>query len=167
MAKIDVNTTETVSLTFGGTGLFNRGHNFSYSNSLMNWENNSLSTNLDWRAYAKFAQRFQAQEDEDDASPCNVFYQVMADYSQSFQRVQDLSHGDNFFRYGHVGRFNVYKQNSYGYDPAGARFVHNGWEDTAVTFTPFSVQPGAGGDHAAVLQPVRLRAIQRGRRWAV
>ena len=91
----------------------------------MNWENN---LDDDWRAYAKFAQRFVESEDDADASTLkNVFYQVMADYSQSFQRVQDLSHGDNFFRYGHVGTFDVYKRNSYGYDPAGARFVHNGW----------------------------------------
>ncbi len=75
VAKIDVNTSETVSLTFGGTGLFNRGHNFSYANSLMNWENNSLSTNLNWRAYAKFSQRFQAEEGEDEGGLSNVFYQ--------------------------------------------------------------------------------------------
>ena len=55
--------------------------------------------------------------------------------------MQDFSHGDNFFRYGHVGTFDVYKRNSYGYDPAGARFVHNGWEDTLVTFTPSPHNP--------------------------
>ena len=74
VAKIDVNTSETVSLTFGGTGLFNRGHNFSYANSLMNWENNSLSTNLNWRAYAKFSQRFQAKRarTRSDCATCST-----------------------------------------------------------------------------------------------
>ena len=129
------------SLTFGATGYYSQG-SYSYANSLMNWENNLDVTGFDWRAYAKFAQRFVESEDDADASTLkNVFYQVMADYSQSFQRVQDLSHGDNFFRYGHVGTFDVYKRNSYGYDPAGARFVHNGWEDTLVTFTPSPYNP--------------------------
>ena len=135
VAKIDVNTDEYTSLTFGATGYYSQGASYSYANSLMNWENNLDVTSYDWRAYAKFSQRFAEAEDEATSSTLkNVFYQVMADYSQSFQRVQDVSHGDNFFRYGHVGKFDVYKRNSYGYDPIGARFRHNGWEDTLVTF---------------------------------
>ena len=137
VAKIDVNTNETTSLTFGATGYYSNGASYSYANSLMNWENNVDVTSYDWRAYAKFAQRFVEQEGEASTSSLkNVFYQVMADYSQSYQRVQDLNHQDNFFRYGHVGKFDVYKRNSYGYNPATGRFVHNGWEDTLVTFAP-------------------------------
>ncbi len=135
VAKIDVNTDEYTSLTFGATGYYSQGASYSYANSLMNWENNLDVTSYDWRAYAKFSQRFAEADDASTTSTLkNVFYQVMADYSQSFQRVQDVSHGDNFFRYGHVGKFDVYKRNSYGYDPFGARFRHNGWEDTLVTF---------------------------------
>ena len=135
VAKIDVNTNEYTSLTFGATGYYSQGASYSYANSLMNWENNLDVASYDWRAYAKFAQRFAESDEESTSSTLkNVFYQVMADYSQSFQRVQDLSHGDNFFRYGHVGRFDVYRRNSYNYDASGARFVHNGWEDTLVTF---------------------------------
>jgi outer membrane receptor protein involved in Fe transport len=60
----------------------------------------------------------------------------MADYTQTYQRVQDASHEDRFMRYGHVGAFNIYDRNSYQYNPSSNRFVHNGWEDTLVTFTP-------------------------------
>jgi outer membrane receptor for ferrienterochelin and colicin len=135
VAKIDVNTNEYTSLTFGATGYYSQGASYSYANSLMNWENNLDVTSYDWRAYAKFSQRFaEAEEASGTSTLKNVFYQVMADYSQSFQRVQDVSHGDNFFRYGHVGKFDVYQRNSYGYNQSGARFVHNGWEDTLVTF---------------------------------
>jgi outer membrane receptor for ferrienterochelin and colicin len=135
VAKIDVNTNETTSLTFGATGYYSQGASYSYANSLMNSENNLDVTSVDWRAYVKFAQRFVEEEEEASTSSLkNVFYQVMADYSQTYQRVQDLSHGDNFFRYGHVGKFDVYKRNSYAYNAANGRFVHNGWEDTLVTF---------------------------------
>ena len=135
VAKIDVNTNETTSLTFGATGYYSQGASYSYANSLMNWENNLDVTSVDWRAYVKFAQRFVEEEEEASTSSLkNVFYQVMADYSQNYQRVQDLSHGDNFFRYGHVGQFDVYKRNSYAYNAVNGRFVHNGWEDTLVTF---------------------------------
>ena len=138
VAKIDVNTNETTSLTFGATGAYNRNNSFSYANMLSNWENNLDVLSFDWRGYVKFSQRFNNEEDSEAAGSTlkNVYYQVMADYTQTFQRVQDASHGDNFFRYGHVGTFNVYNQRSYDYNPATQRFVHNGWEDTLVTFAP-------------------------------
>ena len=139
VAKINVNTNETSDLTFGATGSINRGSSYSYANSLMNWENNLDVFSLDWRGYVKFSQRFRDEEALKDAPATglkNVFYSVMADYTQTYQRVQDASHGDRFMRYGHVGAFNVYDRNSYQYDFAGNRFVHNGWEDTLVTFTP-------------------------------
>lgn len=138
VAKIDVNTNETTSLTFGLTGAMNRNNSFSYGNSLMNWENNLEVFSFDWRAYVKFAQRFADEEGSGSEASANklknVYYSVMADYTNSYNRVQDASHEDRFFRYGHVGAFNVYDRNSYEYNPATGRFVHNGWEDTLVTF---------------------------------
>ena len=59
----------------------------------------------------KFSQRFVDSEEDADASNLkNVFYQVMADYSQSYQRVQDAKPPRQpHMRYGHVGTFDVYK----------------------------------------------------------
>ena len=138
VAKINVNTNESSDLTFGATGSFNNGASYSYANSLMNWENNLDVLSLDWRGYVKFSQRFRDEEASKDAPATglkNVFYSVMADYTQTYQRVQDASHEDRFMRYGHVGTFNVFEQNSYLFNPSSNRFVHNGWEDTLVTFT--------------------------------
>jgi outer membrane receptor protein involved in Fe transport len=104
----------------------------------MNWENNLDVLSLDWRGYVKFSQRFRDEEASKDAPTTglkNVFYSVMADYTQTYQRVQDASHEDRFMRYGHVGTFNVFEQNSYLFNPSSNRFVHNGWEDTLVAFT--------------------------------
>lgn len=146
VAKIDVNTSETMSLTFGGTGAFNRQKNASYRNMLMNWDNNSLVTSYDWRVYGKFSQRFISDDEDENAASTlkNVFYSVMIDYSKSFQRRQDENHKDDFFKYGHIGRFDVFDQLSYERqfsDNGGFRFVHNGWEDTLVTFTPGASNP--------------------------
>ena len=63
----------------------------------------------------------------------------MADYSQSYFKRQDISHGDNFFRYGHVGKFDVFQQNSYRYNDASGRYVHNGWQDTLRDLRSLSV----------------------------
>lgn len=141
VAKLDVNTNESTSLTFGATASGGRYNSFSYANSLMNWENNNLVTNFDWRAYAKFSQRFIDDTEDTSNNLKNVFYQIMVDYSQSYSNTQDASHQDNFFRYGHVGQFDVYNRNSYDYDYTNGRFVHNGWEDTLVTFTPSEHNP--------------------------
>ena len=65
----------------------------------------------------------------------------MADYSQSYFKREDASHGDDFFKYGHVGTFDVFQQNSYDYNDLTGRFVHNGWEDTLVTYAPSPYNP--------------------------
>jgi len=142
VAKIDVATNETTNLTFGLTAAGDRKNNFSYARSLMNWENNDLETGLDWRGYVKFSQRFVDEEGEEGAGGLkNVFYSIMADYSQSYTRIEDASHGDDFFKYGHVGKFDVFQTNSYEYDPASGRHVHNGWQDTLVTFEASEFNP--------------------------
>ena len=141
VAKFDINTNETTTLTFGGTASGGRSNNFSYSGSLMNWDNNALSTSYDWRAYAKFSQRFVNEQGENASNLSNVFYQIMVDYSQSYYNSQDANHRDDFFKYGHVGTFNVYNRNSYDYNPITGRFVHNGWEDTLVTFEASQFNP--------------------------
>ena len=108
----------------------------------MNWENNNQTTSLDWRGYVKFSQRFADEEGSESSGGLkNVFYSIMADYSQSYFKREDASHGDDFFKYGHVGTFDVYQQNSYEYNDLTGRFVHNGWEDTLVTYTASPYNP--------------------------
>ena len=149
VAKIDVATNETTQLTFGATGSVQLNNEFDRGRSLMNWENNNQTSRLDWRGYVKFSQRFVDEEGEGSSGGLkNVFYSIMADYSQSYFKRQDISHGDNFFRYGHVGKFDVYQQNSYRYNDASGRYVHNGWQDTLVTFesSPFNPELAAIND---------------------
>ena len=142
VAKIDVNTNETTSLTFGATAALGRANEFDRGRSLMNWENNNQTTSLDWRGYVKFSQRFADEEGSESSGGLkNVFYSIMADYSQSYFKREDASHGDDFFKYGHVGTFDVYQQNSYEYNDLTGRFVHNGWEDTLVTYTASPYNP--------------------------
>ena len=142
VAKIDVNTNETTSLTFGATAALGRANEFDRGRSLMNWENNNQTTSLDWRGYVKFSQRFADEEGSESSGGLkNVFYSIMADYSQSYFKREDASHGDDFFKYGHVGTFDVYQQNSYEYNDLTGRFVHNGWEDTLVTYAASPYNP--------------------------
>jgi hypothetical protein len=142
VAKIDVNTSENITLTFGGTGAFTRGHDFSYSNSLMNSENNQLSTNLDWRAYARFTQRFKNAEGEDASSSNlkNVYYSVMVDFSRNFQKNQDETHGSDLFKYGHIGYFDIIRGNTYEQIP-GSYFKQTGFQDLQILYKPSEFNP--------------------------
>lgn len=141
VTKFDINTDEFTTLTLGATASGSINNSFSYARSLMNWENNDLRTEYDWRAYAKFSQRFVNEQGDNSSNLSNVFYQIMVDYSQSIRSTQDANHRDDFFKYGHVGKFDVYNRNSYGYNPISGRFVHNGWEDTLVTFESSEYNP--------------------------
>ena len=148
VAKIDVNTSENVTLTFGGTAAFSRDHDYNdatddaRTNSLMNWDNNQLNTNFDWRAYVKFSQRFKNAEGEEASASNlkNIFYSVMADYSRNYSNSQDESHGDNLFNYGHVGYFDIIRGNTYEQIP-GSYFKQTGFQDINTFFTPSEFNP--------------------------
>jgi hypothetical protein len=145
VAKIDVNLNENVTLTFGGTGAFSRGHGYSYGNSLINWDNNQLGTSFDWRAYAKFSQRFRNATSDEEASASrlkNVFYSVMADYSKSYDRSEDDTHGDKLFRYGHVGNFDLIRGNTYEWTN-NTYYRQTGVQDMHMYFTPSQHNPEA------------------------
>lgn len=148
VAKIDVNTSENVTLTFGGTASFNKGHDYNdvddqaRTNALMNWQNNQQSTDLDWRAYVRFSQRFKNTDEEGGTASNlrNVFYTVMVDYSRNYSLRQDDSHKDDLFKYGHVGYFDVVRGNTYErYN--SSYFRQTGVQDINVFFTPSQYNP--------------------------
>jgi hypothetical protein len=150
--KIDVNAGPNVNLSFGASGNYNRRNvsddgaglgSSSNNNMLMNYANNPLVTNIDWRAYGKFTQRFQSQLDEQGKSGgiSNAFYTIMVDYSRSSQVIEDETHRDNYFNYGYVGKFQTIQEKSYGFRDTDGDFIpderfHNGYNDVEVIFTP-------------------------------
>ncbi|MCB9189218.1 MAG: carboxypeptidase regulatory-like domain-containing protein [Flavobacteriales bacterium] len=150
--KIDVNAGPNVNLTFGGSGNFNRRHvsddgsssgMSSNNNMLMNYENNPLVTDFDWRAYGKFTQRFQSQLDESGKSAgiSNAYYTIMVDYSKSTQVIEDDTHEDRYFNYGYVGKFETIQEKTYEFQDTDGDLipdtrVHNGYNDVQVIFTP-------------------------------
>lgn len=142
--KIDVTTTPTINLTFGGSMNYNRGQDWNFANSLYNSENNELRTSFDWRVYGRFTQRFtDPNADKESASVVkNAFYTVMVDYSKAFQQREDETHGDNFFAYGHIGFFDIERRKRYSLVDVNQGvsgdeyYALSGYEDVKVTFTP-------------------------------
>ncbi|MGM0646913.1 MAG: carboxypeptidase regulatory-like domain-containing protein [Bacteroidota bacterium] len=141
--KIDVRTSDNTNLTFGGSVHYRSGYQWSLSNSLLNAENNGTYEDNTMRFYGRFTQRFPTSS-ESRSLIKNVFYSIQADYSRYHQTVQDGDHQDNLFNYGYVGDYKTHKIESYelgsdttlGLDDV---WVHNGFQDTLVTFEPGSM----------------------------
>lgn len=127
-AKIDVRTTETINLTFGGTFAYNQGNAYSYGNSMFNYNRNSQFTNYTWRVFGRFSQRFPTASDSRSFVK-NVYYSIQADYTQNYGYNQDPDHKDDLFKYGYVGQFDVYKDKNYtlGSDTINGEIFNNVW----------------------------------------
>lgn len=135
--KIDVNTGPNINLTFGGSLDYNNFRDASWANTLMNYGNFGSISDLSWRTYGRFTQRFSAPEGEEGASKKikNAYYTIMVDYSKFNRTAQDERHGDNYFNYGYVGKFETFRTPTYQYDANNDIFVQNGFFDTLVRFT--------------------------------
>lgn len=136
--KIDVKTSRTTNLTFGGQFIYNNYHNYSYTGSLLNYDKNLHVRNSTWRVFGRFTQRFPT-----GGNPVvkNVYYSLQLDYSRYHQVYQDPDHKDDLFKYGYLGKFDVYKTPTYelGTDTLGGQVYSNveilrNWQDTLVTF---------------------------------
>ncbi len=145
--KIDANVGPNVTLTFGGQVAYNTGNNFSYFNSLFNWDNFGVSNRLDTRFFGRFTHRLRFDEREGSSSKISsFFYSFMFDYSNSTGTTQDRNHRDKLFNYGYVGKFATTRIPTYafvdGVDGNGNSFQyfeHDGFRDVSTAFTPSDV----------------------------
>ena len=140
--KIDVNAGPNMNISFGASGAYNERNGASWQSSLMNYDNLANYRDFDWRAYGKFTQRFQnvAEEGKDQRGVKNAYYTIMVDYSKNYGWVEDKAHGDNYFRYGHIGKFDISKTDSYefkDFDGNGVLdYVQTGVNDDSINFLP-------------------------------
>ncbi len=139
--KIDVNTGPTVNLTFGGSMNYNFGKNYSYANSLYNFENFADRNSLDWRVYGRFQQRFRNTDENSSSKVESFYYNLMVDYSKSNRKTFDESHEYNIFNYGHVGYFETTRRPTYSFNSANDSLIHDGFRDVEVDFTPSEINP--------------------------
>ncbi|KAF0131640.1 MAG: TonB-dependent receptor [Bacteroidetes bacterium] len=146
--NINVRTTETINLTFGGTYNISNGNAFSYSGSFFNWDKNSEYNNNTWRVFGRFTQRFPTAN-ESTSLIKNLYYSIQADYTRQVNSYGDPDHYENIFDYGYLGKFSVYKQPTFereNVEVDGKTYTNvmvlKGWDnDTLVTWTPSNLNP--------------------------
>ena len=142
--KLDIKTGPNINLSLGGSVNYSDGRNFNFTQSMFNYDKNFQVIENTWRVFGRFTQRFPADK-ESKSLIKNIFYTIQADFTKFDQTVQDPEHKDNLFNYGYLGKYETEKIRSYelGYDTISQKtaFIHNGFRDTLVRFTPGSVNP--------------------------
>ena len=143
--KLSFTLNPTMNLSVGGRMVYLNRRDFNFANTLMNYDQNPERTSLDYSFNARFSQRF-ANDEESSGSVRNVFYSVQFDYSKQLEEVGSHIHGQDYFKYGYVGRFDLYKETPF--EPVQDRFgntTHISQSDipgdTLIVYTPGDVNP--------------------------
>lgn len=143
-----------VNIRFGYQGSYSRGRNYSYSNSLLNADNNTMTTSFIVRPYIQFTQTFSKKSEEDakKALISNAFYTVRFSYERAYSQTENPDFGQDYFKYGYIGKFKTYSmpiytrvQKNFGVngDPAD-KYVYtkpNGQVDTLYLTSYWREQP--------------------------
>ncbi|MBI1184281.1 TonB-dependent receptor [bacterium] len=147
--KIDWSINDNLFLTIGGRARRFSGNDYSYANSLLNYDNNSQFKNDTYAGYIRLKQYFKSDE---NALIQNAGYYFQVDYTHYQNTRWDPRHQDNVFEYGYVGKFDIYQQKYrwenqtiYGGTDSAmsvlALYEQETPNDTAVRFTPGTANP--------------------------
>lgn len=146
--KLDFKVTNNINVTVGGQLNYRQYHNWIYSYTMFNSENNPLSKDLSWRTYVRFTQRFGKygySTEETKSAFQNAYYSIQFDYSKVYNTIEDETHGFNAFDYGYLGRFDVRTSPlfDYGIDTTTGLqgFLLVGESSDVVDFTPSDKNP--------------------------
>lgn len=107
--KLEYQPNKNATITAFGSYRQDQGNNWSFNQSLMNFNEFSYTTNQTLRTYLKFTQRLgnTDAEDKEKEKPLfsDAYYTIRLDYQSQWAETINPEHGENFFDYGHVGRF--------------------------------------------------------------
>jgi hypothetical protein len=154
--KFDLKINDLSYMSVGGTYNTSTRNSDSRDFQLYNYFNNPLTKTSDVRGFVRYTQRFANSEEENDKSLVkNAFFSIQADFSRRSTEQGDENHGDDFFKYGYVGKFDAITDLSYNYESNNNKGVYLKAEDRyyignfltafnnpiAYEFTPGDVNP--------------------------
>lgn len=148
--KLDVKTSPTANLIFGGNFNYSTGSDYEFYSSMMNYDENPWSSSRTIRAYGRYSQRFKTDE---DALLQNIYVQLQADYTNYSSKWQSAKHKDNLFNYGYIGKYETIRTRQYSELPSygviidGDTLILNdvrvftGYADSIINFTGGDANP--------------------------
>ncbi len=159
VARIDIQPYKNINIGIGGTFNYRKYHDWIDRYTLLNFENNPLYTEQNWRVYGRFNQRFvfgtpKEGKKKKVSAIQYIGYTLQFDYEKNTRKFEDESHGNNPFNYGYIGKFDL--QKSPVFRPTADTFqvvdgdvirtfnnmiIQQDIQDTAVAFTPGTLNP--------------------------
>lgn len=143
---LDIRFSDNSALLINGEYVNSFSKDASATGMLLNNANNSESKGNSFMIMADFTQKFSNSSDASKIK--NIIFNVNGSYSKTYSETYNKDHGDDLFKYGHVGTFHTYKRNTYQLTRMEINGVmqdvmeHNGWLDYQVDFTPSDNNPG-------------------------
>lgn len=141
IGNLQIKTSKTTNLTLGGRWIYNNDKQANRFNHIFNTGTNMDRVLSNWNARARFQQYFRSEKDSKSLIQ-NAYYTIQADYTRNSGEVKDERYGTDFFKYGHIGSFDVLTQPvfTYGTDSTtgvqGYRFIGDSPNGVAFTQGP-------------------------------
>ncbi|MDR0789819.1 MAG: TonB-dependent receptor family protein [Bacteroidales bacterium] len=121
----------------------------AWYNMYLNNANNNRVANNSFGLVLDYTQKFLSDNTNKSSLIRDIIFNVVGSYTRQYGESYNPEHGDNVFRYGHVGTFVTHRQRSYTLD----RMVINGVDqwvyrqqagllDYEVDYTPSTYNPG-------------------------
>jgi len=135
--NIQIRAAERTLLTLGGRWTYDNDKRGSYTNHIFNYNNNLHQISSDWSAFVRFRQSFLNDTSRNSIIK-NAYYSIQLDYTSTSNEIFDRAHGDDVFRYGYTGKYEVQQTRDYVnlVTDSGSAAVFVGLRDTAVKYTP-------------------------------
>ena len=100
--KFTFGITKDIDFIMGGNLKSNKYNSGSFSNQLINFDNNPTIKKQSYNYYASFKHRLSG---DDGGAVKNLFYTLQADRSVFSEVYENPNHGKNYFLYNYVGKF--------------------------------------------------------------
>ena len=144
--KLDFRLGNGKYLAIGGNMDYKYYHRWIEQYSLLNFENNPLYIEQNYKTFIRFTQNFNKnlEEGQRQGAIQNAFYQLQFDFEKYKREYEDDSHGDDYWAYGYIGKFDVNRAPVFSPNADEEFWELSNYSDTAVYFTPSDVnQQGA------------------------
>jgi outer membrane receptor protein involved in Fe transport len=139
--KLDFRLGKGKFLTVGGNMDYRQYHRWIEEYSLLNFENNPLYKEQNYKTFIRFSHNFDKQlvEGQKQGAIQNAFYSMQFDFEKYKREYQDDSHGNDYWNYGYIGAFDVQRAPVFAPSADAEFWELSNYSDTAVYFTGSSV----------------------------
>lgn len=141
--SVQIKTSKNTNFSIGSIWEYSNDKRASYSNHLFNYQSNLDQITSNWSGYVRFQQTFPNSDETSVVK--NAFYTIQMDYSINTNKIYNKDHGDNFFEYGHIGKFDIQRAPQFVYAQDSVTGLET-WtyvndDDTNIVFTPGDANP--------------------------